>query len=365
MKKIFISYRRAGAHMHTNRLFDELRHQFGISRLFMDVKSIEPGRPYAKYIHEAIASSGVVLVIIGPQWLDMSDEDGKRRLDDPDDLLLDEVQTSLASGALVMPVRVNGARSLDKSSLPAGIRQLGDLHDIELTDSHWDIDVERLVSLIKKHLGEDYNLPNPLPEKKPFSGKIIAAIVLVSLTLLAYGLDEITDTDTAVGGLFLLIAGIVLSVMGIADAQANKVHGRIAGIVTGVLGALMTLTLLGEWQDLQEWQSDDFYDDPGSAQYLTDGISQAPVQHSIAGIWMASHGSGYAFSQVGNQFYFQEVDLQNGTVTDSGSGTINGRIVELVNGMGKFTLADDGQTLSGSYIDKEDGERVSVVLTRQ
>jgi hypothetical protein len=39
---------------------------------------------------------------------------------------------------------------------------------------------------------------------------------------------------------------------------------------------------------------------------------------------------------------FQEMDSQTNTVTDSGTTTINGRNVELMDGLGQFTVSPDG-----------------------
>ena len=50
-----------------------------------------------------------MLVVIGPRWLTAADPNGRRRLDDPDDLTRLEVAAALRRGIRVVPVLVGGA----------------------------------------------------------------------------------------------------------------------------------------------------------------------------------------------------------------------------------------------------------------
>ena len=91
----------------------------------MDVSgSIEPGADFVDAIERAIASSGVVLVMIGSEWLRCTDGAGRRRLDDPGDFIRLETATALGRGARVIPVLVEGARMPRPDELPADLRPL-------------------------------------------------------------------------------------------------------------------------------------------------------------------------------------------------------------------------------------------------
>ena len=64
----------------------------------MDLDSIEAGLPFAEVIRDAVDSCAVLVALIGRQWVTLGDEEGHRRLDDPDDLVRFEVQTALERG---------------------------------------------------------------------------------------------------------------------------------------------------------------------------------------------------------------------------------------------------------------------------
>jgi len=74
MSRIFISYRRNDAGGHAVRVFERLRDRFGAQYVFFDQDDIEPGDHFPDRIKKAIRSAAVVLVVIGPDWLDKLNE---------------------------------------------------------------------------------------------------------------------------------------------------------------------------------------------------------------------------------------------------------------------------------------------------
>jgi hypothetical protein len=74
MRAIFISYRRDDTEGHAGRLFRDLCERFGKDVVFMDVAGIEPGRDFRRVIEQQVASCGVLLAIIGKDWLTVTDE---------------------------------------------------------------------------------------------------------------------------------------------------------------------------------------------------------------------------------------------------------------------------------------------------
>jgi TIR domain len=151
---IFLSYRREDTAPYARLLQYQLRERIPDARVFMDVDSIEPGLDFAEVIGQAVNSCAVLVALIGRQWATVADEQGQRRIDDPDDLVRFEVQTALERGIRVVPVLVDGARPVRYHEVPAQLQRLVRLNALELSHGRYDYDVNRLVELIQRVLAE-------------------------------------------------------------------------------------------------------------------------------------------------------------------------------------------------------------------
>src|SRR5258708_40025386 len=100
------------------RLHARLAHTFGRGKLFMDVDHIPAGTDFVAHLNSQVAGCGVVLVVIGPNWLGVKDESGGRRLDNPDDFVAIENAGAPARGIPGIPVFVDGARLPKESERP-------------------------------------------------------------------------------------------------------------------------------------------------------------------------------------------------------------------------------------------------------
>ena len=118
----------------------------------MDLFGIRPGESFAWAIHQAVTNAEVLVFLIGPKWLNITDENGTRRLDDPNDFVRREVTAGLDRGALVVPVLVAGATYLEASDLPDEMRGLEQLQALDLSARHWDADVALLLTRISEAL---------------------------------------------------------------------------------------------------------------------------------------------------------------------------------------------------------------------
>lgn len=127
MTKVFISYRRKESADFSGRLFDRLCGYFGSERVYMDVDDLVAGRDYREQIGEIIDECSVVLAVIGSEWIELTDGDGNRRLDAPEDQLRIEIETAFAKGKKVIPVLIHGAELPTGEELPESIQQLATL----------------------------------------------------------------------------------------------------------------------------------------------------------------------------------------------------------------------------------------------
>ena len=90
----------------------------------MDVDHIPAGVDFVEYLPSQVAACDVFLAVIGPNWLDAKDDDGRRRFDNPDDFVMIEIAAALARNIRVIPVLVDGARTPKADKLPNSIKPL-------------------------------------------------------------------------------------------------------------------------------------------------------------------------------------------------------------------------------------------------
>ncbi len=150
--RIFISYRRDDASAYAGRLYDGLSLRFP-DQVFMDVDTIEPGVDLVERIEESVGSADVLIAVIGRDWASAVDEDGQRRLEQPDDFVRLEVATALERNIRVIPVLVGGASYPHADELPDDLDGLTRRNGLELSDFDWKGGTQRLVEAIEGVLG--------------------------------------------------------------------------------------------------------------------------------------------------------------------------------------------------------------------
>ena len=145
--RVFISYRRDDAAGYAGRLEEALERSLGHGSVFRDVIDIAPGADFAEAIRARLGGAQTVLVLIGPRWAG-GEAPGTRRIDDTRDFVRLEVQVALDSGARVVPVLLPGARMPTEAELPAPLQPLARRQAMNLGDTHWGADIERLLAAI-------------------------------------------------------------------------------------------------------------------------------------------------------------------------------------------------------------------------
>jgi len=174
---VFISYRREDCAGHAGRLYDRLAEHLGPELVFMDVDSIEPGVDFSERLDEAVGACSLLIALIGSGWLDARDDAGRRRLDDPEDFVRQELAAGLArDGLRVIPVLVEGATMPRAEELPKDLKPLARRNTRELSHARWDYDAGRLIEAAKLSAAAP-SPPRPRPggAATPAGGRRISA----------------------------------------------------------------------------------------------------------------------------------------------------------------------------------------------
>jgi TIR domain len=145
MPTVFLSYRRSDTEGEAGRLADALQNQLGQRFVFRDVVSISPGDRFDAVLEAELDAAKVVLVLIGPAWL----EELKKRLAKGDtDYHRLEVATALKGGKRLIPVLLRGAELPRGAALPEDLIILTKCQTIRIRDESWKADVDRLIKAI-------------------------------------------------------------------------------------------------------------------------------------------------------------------------------------------------------------------------
>ena len=186
-KNIFICYRRDDAEGYAGRLFDRLNYRFP-RRVFMDVTGIRPGANFSRVIQETVGSCHVLIAIIGRQWITLKDLATNRpRLELANDYVRHEIATALSRNITVIPVLVRGAEMPSSALLPPDVAPLSLRNALEITDSDFDHDAQRLIEAVEIACGEPTPIPRvPVQPKRKNSCLVFALGAIVAVGALVF-----------------------------------------------------------------------------------------------------------------------------------------------------------------------------------
>lgn len=143
---VFISYRRIDSAPAARLLSGDLRAIFGLGSVFIDTNNIRIGMDWPARINERLQAAKVLIVVIGPAWLRVADDFGRRRLDKPEDWVRNEIAYAIDNKLVIIPFLIAGAKFPEKKALPKRIVKLADQQDIKVDYKSWDNDLNRLIT---------------------------------------------------------------------------------------------------------------------------------------------------------------------------------------------------------------------------
>ena len=253
--RIFICYRRSDSGIYAGKLYDDLLGEFGDHGVFMDLQGRDLGGDFVARIHSQIDACAVLLVVIGPDWLNATDDDEKRRLDDPDDLVRIEIEAGLArEGVVVIPLFVRGARPPKPAELPPSLSQLWRLDGQILRDQDWTYDLGKVVDRLRKAL-RDHPAPPPDLGKAPVAGP---SDPTAPGSTVEPGADPRPREDSA------------------PDPEARRRRRRWGLVVLGLAGILLIIGLVYEPPTVRI-----------GALYALEGANKAAGRESLSGVKFA------------------------------------------------------------------------------
>jgi hypothetical protein len=142
---IFISYRREDTAWPARCLYERLN---GLNQVFMDVGSIRRGDDFPNEIRYNMSSCGVMLVLIGRNWLSAAGVTRTRRIDDPDDWVHVEIRTALQQNIWVVPVLIDGAKMPKTRDLPDTLQPITRVNAFTLSHEGFDREVKALTDYV-------------------------------------------------------------------------------------------------------------------------------------------------------------------------------------------------------------------------
>ena len=145
MSTVFISYRREITAGEARALYNDLLERLGKNSVFMDVDSIALGRDFRSALQKILDSCDLMLVLIGRNWADIKDEEGRTRLENPSDFVRLEIEAGLKRDIVVTPVLVQGAHMPTAEQLPPEIRDLAYRNGFELSHTRWESDIGEML----------------------------------------------------------------------------------------------------------------------------------------------------------------------------------------------------------------------------
>jgi hypothetical protein len=223
--RIFVSYRREDTEGMAGRLSDRFATWPDVDEVFVDVDVIPAGVDYREEITAALARCTVLIVLIGRKWLTVVDKDGRRRLDDPDDLLVFEIGSALRRpGVAVVPVLVDGAEAPAEADLPPRIAPLARLHAADLSHKSFGRDVDALRRDVQALVVAP---PVDESEDPPVEGRP--------------GHKRRAGAYLALAGILLVFAAVRFAIIARPPTRADLVADVLAAAAVGVVGVAMLL----------------------------------------------------------------------------------------------------------------------------
>tara|TARA_Y100000052_G_scaffold791_2_gene687 strand:- start:5653 stop:6744 length:1092 start_codon:yes stop_codon:yes gene_type:complete len=143
LAKIFICYRRENGYF-VDSFKQHLSAYIPPEDIFVDIHHIPVAERFDRYVENILKQCSHCLVIMGPNWAQISDSDGNRKLDNPNDFVRQEISTALKNGIPILPILFDSAVMPDADDLPADLRSIVFQNSLRVEREYIEAGVARL-----------------------------------------------------------------------------------------------------------------------------------------------------------------------------------------------------------------------------
>ena len=173
---IFISYRRSDSKSEARSICQLLERTFGKGKVFIDVDSIRPGEDFQSVLKEDLAKCNVMLVVIGPRWLELlrSGPAGSEIV--IDDYVRLEIASALERKLPIFPVLVDGAPMPDAKNMPDDLKSLAFRQAFSVRHDSFPRDMSGLEQELRRFV----------PARAIWKVAVIAGLLAISLGAMSY-----------------------------------------------------------------------------------------------------------------------------------------------------------------------------------
>jgi TIR domain len=92
---VFICYRREETAFAARAIHDRVVQRLERENVFLDVDNIDLGVDWFNVLTDRVGACDALVAVIGRNWVSSADNDGLRRIDDPDDFVRIEIEAAL------------------------------------------------------------------------------------------------------------------------------------------------------------------------------------------------------------------------------------------------------------------------------
>ncbi|ARP70624.1 TIR domain-containing protein [Streptomyces pluripotens] len=147
---IFVNFRRRDTRETGPHIDTALQREFGAHNVFRDQRSIAKSADFREEIERKLRKCDILLAVIGHRWASVTDDAGRRLIDDEEDWVHQEIARAFEWKLSVLPVLVDGADLPDKNALPGDIAELANRQAVHFRPHQEHIDFPPLFEAIRE-----------------------------------------------------------------------------------------------------------------------------------------------------------------------------------------------------------------------